>query len=881
MGDQLSNIAFQRPVVCSSDRVYAQGCYAVDGKRDTYWEPLAADRKQHNRVWLTVELDGVTSCNQVVMQLRSGYISGYTILSSIDGVQWAVACRKQTAQSGIGETEKAVFPRVQARFVKIEFEIYDTDRDFQLVELAAIDDVALPSGPLLERLVMTDEAGRAYQPDDTLSMLAGGKTTLTVRGVLTNGEEADLSQAHVTVACTNPEIAEMQGNLILRAHQEGIAQLRAVATLQGVVVEHRFFLDVQDRSLRPADVWLTHPKLVMEIGHPALLSAGSDFPVLHIRAEQHVTVKTEMINLSSGCILADLQERIVERHSTYSMIYPGKVAEPGLYQIRVILTTPAGISRDNFYFTVQEQNLVAKGYSRIVYPDASGKLAYVPDYKGNRVLDFSNSGYGGGGVGLPLVAPAVEIEPIAGDNTAYIQGAIDRVAALPLSADGFRGAVLLKRGTYPVSGSLLLSASGIVLRGEGAGEEGTLLCATGTAQRDVIEVRGIGEARLLAETMTRVTDLYVPVGTRTLHLEDTGCFQVGDTVKVLRYGNERWIHAIGMDAMRQRPVAGGTKPWEPFELSFERVITAIQGQAITVDAPIACAIESIWGGGAVVKVQDSGRIEQVGVECMRVDVEFDASVTDSRIDGNEAEETYLADERHAINLISMDHIQNGWVRDVVGFHLQHALVQVGRNSKWITIQDCAVYDFVSIITGGRRYAYHLMGELTLVMRAYSERARHAFAVDSRVAGPNVFLHCESHADYNTSEPHHRWSVGCLYDNVKGRIHIQDRGYLGSGQGWAGANYVTWNTRQELVSQQPPTAQNYAIGHVGAKGKALFPNAYDDRPRREAFWDRCGAHVSPRSLYIQQLQDRLGAGVERFLQQDTRLVEGGSTHEAAH
>jgi len=53
---------------------------------------------------------------------------------------------------------------------------------------------------------------------------------------------------------------------------------------------------------------------------------------------------------------------------------------------------------------------------------------------------------------------------------------------------------------------------------------------------------------------------------------------------------------------------------------------------------------------------------------------------------------------------------------------------------------------------------------------------------ARVAGPIVFLDCRSERDYATSEPHHRWSVGGLYDNVDAQMAIQDRQWMGSGQG---------------------------------------------------------------------------------------------------
>ena len=67
-----------------------------------------------------------------------------------------------------------------------------------------------------------------------------------------------------------------------------------------------------------------------------------------------------------------------------------------------------------------------------VYPGSDGKLVYVPDDQGNTILDSSHAGYGGGGAAIPTVPVKETIWPVAGDNTANIQAAIDKVSALPL-----------------------------------------------------------------------------------------------------------------------------------------------------------------------------------------------------------------------------------------------------------------------------------------------------------------------------------------------------------------------------------------------------------------------------------------------------------------
>jgi hypothetical protein len=496
-----------------------------------------------------------------------------------------------------------------------------------------------------------------------------------------------------------------------------------------------------------------------------------------------------------------------------------------------------------------EQSAAAqsRGTSKLVSFASDGKLHYQPyDERGDSIPDFSNCGYGGGGVTIPAVPVKATVTPKSGesDDTQRIQAALDQVSKLPLDRAGFRGAVLLKRGRYRIEGALGITASGVVLRGEGQGEEGTVLVAAGTKERVLINVRGRSGAREVRGSRQKITSSYVPVGGRVFEVADGSKFKAGDTVFVSRTGNSAWIHALSMDQITPRPGnPQSTRQWSPFALESDRVIKAVAGNRLTIDAPITCAIEAQWGGGEIWRYEDAGRIERAGVENLRGVSEFDP-----RVKGSEGGKEYFADERHAIRLVNFDNVKNGWARDLTAEHFYHGVSAINSRAKWITVQDCASLDPVSQLTGGRRYTFAIEGQLNLVQRCYARNARHAFVFGARVPGPNVFLDCKSDADHATSEPHHRWSTGGLFDNVHSNLAIQDRQWMGSGHGWAGANYVIWNCEGSLICQQPPTAQNFAIGFLGLKKGGAFP-------RHEGWWESEGCHVEPGSLYRAQLLER--------------------------
>lgn len=502
----------------------------------------------------------------------------------------------------------------------------------------------------------------------------------------------------------------------------------------------------------------------------------------------------------------------------------------------------------------------------LVYPGVDGKLVYVADSLGNKIPDFSNAGYKGGGVMIPYVPNKVTVWPVAGDNSASIQTAIDRVSALPLDPTGFRGAVLLKMGTYSLDKPLYIKASGVILRGEGMGEIGTILFGrtikprpTGAAGRAaLINISGDKGITVQETSKQIITNDIVPVGSRSFNVVSAKSFKIGDKVLVRRNGNQDWIKAIGEDSLTV-----GRNRWRPFVITYDRIITNITGNNITIDAPVFTAIETRWGGGDIVKYND-GRIENVAVENLRGISEYDPTVRTTkygnmdRPDNTPAAEyngeEYYSDENHYNNMITIHNAENVWVRNISGLHFMYSVVQTNAGSKWITIQDCESWEPVSVRAGGRRFIYHLQGQLTLVQRCFSQKGRHSFVLQNSEASGNVFLDCKAVNPYSTSEPHNKWANGVLYDNVKAPLTA--RFWHNFSIGWAGANIVMWNCEGDFLIQSPPTANNYSFGHIGT-ASVIYNAVLQDLTKPRGYIESLDKHVTPNSLYLTQLKDRLG------------------------
>ncbi|MBC8011123.1 MAG: hypothetical protein H7067_13625, partial [Burkholderiales bacterium] len=491
-------------------------------------------------------------------------------------------------------------------------------------------------------------------------------------------------------------------------------------------------------------------------------------------------------------------------------------------------------------------------HSARVVPDVDGRLTYPADAEGNRIVDFSHAGYRGGGVPLPQVPVVKTISPVAGDNTAAIQAALDAVGALPLQADGYRGTLLLTAGVYPVSATIFVRHSGVVLAGVGDELDpatSTIIRRTGTAITPVIVVGGGTDDGFRAEiagSRSNITTALVPLGARSFQVANPALYAVGQAIIVCQPSNDAWLASVNYGDTESL-----TEAWKPGEidLRYHRYITAIEGDTLTLDAPVFDRLDRALSQSYVFRYNAAGTVTHAAVDRLFVDIESAGEFS----------------EDHAQDAVSFIKTENCWAREVQTRHFVEAGIKFGGTCTRSTAERCRAVDPHSIVTGERRYNFcTYRAQLVLFRQCYARGARHAYvsngaSLDSGV----VFLDSTDDANLLTSEGHRRWPQALLYDNVVTRnpghatsIGLYNRTDKGTGHGWSAAQSVAWRAdaggpTRKIIVQKPPGAQNYAIGCFGT-----ITGVFDNTSPAGFIEVANQAGLYPRSLYLAQVADRL-------------------------
>jgi len=532
-----------------------------------------------------------------------------------------------------------------------------------------------------------------------------------------------------------------------------------------------------------------------------------------------------------------------------------------------------------FIIVLSSQNYAQQWESKIVYYGADNKLVYERDSDGNMIPDFSYAGYRNGNDTIPYIPVIDTISPVEGDNTNHINNALFQAAYNPPDENGFRGAVLLNAGIYEVRGELYMKFPGIILRGVGDGEDpesNTIIYATGNSpsQRTILTAGGGTSSKWSHQvegTQTNIISDTILIGENKFKLENISPFSVGDNIVIYHPCTDPWLETIDYGGTHSDDPNAEPEdiPWEVGSqpIVFNRYITAIEGNEITIYAPVYSHLIRELSKAYIYKYSRSGIVTNLGIENIRFDIETSGSPTD---------------EVHTWNAVDLYQIEDSWVKDCTFLHFGLSGVRTNTATK-ITIENCKALEPVSIITGGRRYNFnaYTASQQILFKNCHASEGRHSYVSNgmSWTSGI-VFYNCTSEGAYAASEGHRRWSQGLLYDNhrelddARGgynrrRIGLYNRAYYGTSHGWASVNSVAWNcdvrTGQILI-QQAPTTQNYAIGCFASLVAGYGDSSFDEPT---GYIEGTGqAGLNPQSLYMAQFNERM----ENIVSVENNLIE---------
>ncbi len=431
------------------------------------------------------------------------------------------------------------------------------------------------------------------------------------------------------------------------------------------------------------------------------------------------------------------------------------------------------------------------------------------------------------------------VEPHEGDDGAAIQAALDEVATLPRDMNGFHGAVQLAAGEFQVAGSLLMNASGVVLRGAGAVEGGTTIVATGQDRRAVIRIQG--QSSFLDGLQRRsarfpLTDEYIAAGSTSLRIANA---KVDDHFLIASSINEQGVERLGAKALGVGWRGGSRTTY------WMRKVVEVKNGIVQLDAPITFGIDKRYCDTHLYPYNEQDTTSKIGIEDLRIVSEYNS--------------TNSHDEEHAWHAVVVNNVTDVWLRRLRCEHFAGGAVLLREGVRRATVEDVLALAPVSELGGYRRHTFFTQGQQCLFLRCYSEHGLHDFATGHCAAGPNAFVNCYAAEALGDSGPLESWSSGVLYDNVRidgHELRLANRWLDPPGAGWSAANCLLWQCQAARIRCfQPPGAHNWVIGFWG-------------QPIGDGEFHAESDFVTPISLFQQQLAERVSAaaanGVGPFL-----------------
>lgn len=466
---------------------------------------------------------------------------------------------------------------------------------------------------------------------------------------------------------------------------------------------------------------------------------------------------------------------------------------------------------------------LALGLYTATWAGGKPKKAFIP-------MDYSTCGYHASELSIPDVRNVVTVTKTQGDCSSRIQKAIDYVASMKADKNGHRGTILIGEGTFYLEQPLRISASGVVLRGMGKNK--TRLVKKGFDREALIYIEG--KNSLTKADTIKVADQKLAAGSNKLTLASAAKVKAGDRIMILRPSTKEWIAALKCDDFGGGLDYTGWKPTD-IDMLWNRTITSVDGNNITIDAPLTMTIDQLYGNASLITSYNKGEITECGVENMTIE--------SAHNDWNPK------DEDHCWDGVWMNYTSDCWVRRVDFKHFAGSAVNLQKQTRRTTVEDCVASEPVSEIGGWRRRVFLTRGEQNLFQRCVSKDGYHDFAADYCAAGPNAFVQCDGEGSLSFSGSIGSWAPGLLFDvvNIEGNdLSFRNLENWQMGTGWNTANSMFWQCTASTLFCYSPDKDNRCSA-----------NACWGTMTGNGEWSGSNDAVTPRSLFYDQLQKRVG------------------------
>ncbi|TLX71390.1 DNRLRE domain-containing protein [Labilibacter sediminis] len=314
---------------------------------------------------------------------------------------------------------------------------------------------------------------------------------------------------------------------------------------------------------------------------------------------------------------------------------------------------------------------------------------YVMQGGRSRLNDFSYAGYHYGEKAIPVVENIIGKVTDFGaipndgiDDTKAIQKAFDKLARK-------KGVILFPKGRYIVNGDpenptqLELNGSNIVLRGEGSGEDGTIIYMS----NKYLPEKGFGdyvleigkEAPYFEKSSSKITT-EAHRGDRTLIVESTDNFSSGDYVKIIFYSDkdEQGNRKVDLGRTLTYPLVEelewtNFKKYDPY-VSVNQIEKVVDANTVILKTALKMDVLMRWNP----RLHYHKLHEEVGVENIRFEGDWHGPY--KHHGSREMDYGWSA--------LSMNNVANGWVKNVTFHNLTNDFRSIA--CKNVTVQDITI-----------------------------------------------------------------------------------------------------------------------------------------------------------------------------------------------